>query len=352
MSNEELVAIIQAGENVSENMGLLYKQCKSFIAWTVKKFMNIAPGKFDIDDLLQESYFGLLKAVENYNPENEQKFYYDRYVKAAIYNYIGALYGIGNTVMWRYGKYKKAIAAFFDSNGRLPKDEEIAEILNVSQERIKNLRKLQTVLEDSSLDIDCSEMEDGTLGAYDLIPGDENIEDEVLDRLAKDHVSNLLWLEVDKLPFNQNQVLHLKYQQNLTTPVIADILGYTTYKSVCNAEYTAFSKLRENELIQELAEETGCDCKAAYHDGLRAFKHNRSSKVEYLALKKLTYDEELQVLTPAEKVVYSMRKTGKTIKEIGKELEYSRANISLLMKSANQKLEAYRQQQAEMKEVI
>ena len=154
------------------------------------------------------------------------------------------------------------------------------------------------------------------------------------------------------MPFNQNQVLHLKYQQNLTTPVIADILGYTTYISVCNAEYTAFSKLRENELIQELAEETGCDCKAAYHDGLRAFKHNRSSKVEYLDLKKLTYDEELQVLTPAEKVVYSMRKTGKTIKEIGKELEYSRANISLLMKSANQKLEAYRQQQAEMKEVI
>ena len=65
MEIEELVEQIQAGINPTENMEQLYLQNRSFIYQQAKKYAAYA----DMDDLMQEAYFGLHEAVKHYKPD-------------------------------------------------------------------------------------------------------------------------------------------------------------------------------------------------------------------------------------------------------------------------------------------
>ena len=65
MENEELVEQIQAGIKPTENMEQLYLQNRSFIYQQAKKYAAYA----DMDDLMQEAYFGLHEAVKHYKPD-------------------------------------------------------------------------------------------------------------------------------------------------------------------------------------------------------------------------------------------------------------------------------------------
>ena len=70
MENEELVIRIQAGENVSENMELLYSQIQSYI-WSIAwRYRDTG----EMEDLMQEGYLALYPAIENYDPAAGCKF--------------------------------------------------------------------------------------------------------------------------------------------------------------------------------------------------------------------------------------------------------------------------------------
>lgn len=66
MSNEELVAAIQSGEN--ERMGELWEQIEKFIAWKAQRIMTTMDesSTIEVDDLIQSGYFALVAAVKSY----------------------------------------------------------------------------------------------------------------------------------------------------------------------------------------------------------------------------------------------------------------------------------------------
>jgi RNA polymerase sigma factor (sigma-70 family) len=69
MSNEELVAEIQAG--AVERMGELWEQVKGLVAWKARHVMTGLenwgdPRGVELDDLVQTGYLALVKAVESY----------------------------------------------------------------------------------------------------------------------------------------------------------------------------------------------------------------------------------------------------------------------------------------------
>lgn len=69
MSNEELVADIQAG--AVERMGELWEQVDGLVKWKAKQVMTALNGRcgVDFDDLHQSGYPALVAAVDSYNPE-------------------------------------------------------------------------------------------------------------------------------------------------------------------------------------------------------------------------------------------------------------------------------------------
>lgn len=66
MSNKQLVLRIKAGENVADNMLQLWQQNQGFIRSIAKKYAAYE----EIEDLIQQGYFGMCNAVNGYDPEN------------------------------------------------------------------------------------------------------------------------------------------------------------------------------------------------------------------------------------------------------------------------------------------
>ena len=70
MSNEELVAVIQAG--ATERMGELWEQVAGLIKWKAKRIMTVlegCPGRgVEFEDLCQSGYLAMVAAVNTYDP--------------------------------------------------------------------------------------------------------------------------------------------------------------------------------------------------------------------------------------------------------------------------------------------
>ena len=63
VSNEELVTQIKDGQSINENMEQLYMNNRPLIKKRIKKFLAFESE----EDLMQEAYFCLVKAVQNAN---------------------------------------------------------------------------------------------------------------------------------------------------------------------------------------------------------------------------------------------------------------------------------------------
>lgn len=70
VTNEQLVARIQAGIDVPDNMLRLWQQNQGYIALVAKNYQAFE----DIEDLKQEGYIGLCRAVDEYKPQEGVAF--------------------------------------------------------------------------------------------------------------------------------------------------------------------------------------------------------------------------------------------------------------------------------------
>lgn len=68
MSNEELVAEIQAG--ATEQMGTLWEQISGLVKWKANRIIHALEGRVELDDLCQSGYLAMVAAVESYKEES------------------------------------------------------------------------------------------------------------------------------------------------------------------------------------------------------------------------------------------------------------------------------------------
>mgnify|MGYP004537000591 CR=1 FL=1 len=116
MSNEEIVQEIQNGINVTENMELLYRQNTPLIRKFIKPYSHYE----NIEDLEQESYFGLFEAAKNYDPNKEAKFitYARFWIVQAVYRYIQCnipAVRIPSGLNGKINRYKKYVNKYLDN---------------------------------------------------------------------------------------------------------------------------------------------------------------------------------------------------------------------------------------------
>ena len=80
MNNEEIVVQIQQGVNVSENTLKLYQNNLPIIKMIIRPYTEYE----EEADLLQESYFSLIKAIEKFDASMGYKFTTDTFFKTSI----------------------------------------------------------------------------------------------------------------------------------------------------------------------------------------------------------------------------------------------------------------------------
>lgn len=288
MTNEEMVAEIQLGKNVKQNMEQLYFNLKKLIYSIAKQYDNYC----DIEDLTQEGYFGLKYAVDTYNPDRGTTFvtYAYKPINTAIYRFYTqnvSSVKLPNHLMDNHRKILHAFNVLVEKLGREPTSEEIAQETGFSVSRVENIKHHYKKRNYSSLNEYANEEED--IQYVSNIKAPDNVEDEVCDKVQNEQLKVVLWECVDELPEREAAILHKYYQDNMTDEAIAVIcnisrsrVAYLRHQAVKKLGYGK-SLTRLKPFIEDIYS-CGVQC-----TGVGYYKQTGTSSVERTVLKREKY---------------------------------------------------------------
>ena len=262
MTNEELVKRIRGGSLVSDNMQLLYEKNLPLIKQCIKLYAAYEP----IEDLLQESYFGLYEAVQHYETSENVLFmtYAPYWIRQAVIRYIekcGSTVKIPGNARQKIAKYKKAVEKY-----------------------------MQSVV---SLDTPLTGNEDMTI--TDTLQVDLSVEDETIDKIYAEHSKNELWGIVEHYTSDrENQIIREYFINNKPMAQIAREQELSLGR-IRQIKEKGLRRLRMGKARRELSEKFDIVEAGAYRGGLNSYReHDFTSIVEYMAIKRQDAQEEYE----------------------------------------------------------
>lgn len=281
MDNEQLVARVQAGEDVAENMLKLYNQNRGFLVVMAKKYQGIA----EQEDLLQEGYIGLSEAVSRFDAGQGSSFihYAAFWVRQSMKRYIdncGSVIRLPVHVREEIYEYNKAVKEYRKYYGKWPSDYALCRLLNVSQKKLQEIKKSIQIGQVQSF----SEVLDGggaDLTLADIIASDQDLEEDVIREADTAAMKRDLWIAVDDLPGKLPEVIKRRYINGQTLSEIGEALG-VTYNGVRQRQYEALRSLRQSGRARKYRRyfEEYISADSCHHVGVESFQRTGMSEVE------------------------------------------------------------------------
>lgn len=263
MSNEELVKQIQNGA-APDAMVQLYQQNLSFIKKLAKRYQGYA----EMEDLLQEGYFGLYEAAQHYEGDSEVLFitYAAYWIKQTLRRYVRSccqIVRIPEGMADRVMRYRQFIAGYSRSYGKMPSQKTVQQCLGLSAAALKQVEGAASLGQIQSLDEPLRADEE--LSLADTVGSDEDVAGDVLEGIARTELRRELWTLVDGLEGKLPDVLHRRYEDGLTMQAIGDSLGISS-NSARSIEHKAIRTLRRPQYTCRLRPFlTDQEEAAAYH---------------------------------------------------------------------------------------
>lgn len=269
MSNEELVFQIQQGIDPARSMEHLYLQNKGLIFLIIKRHRYACQSDYnsvpviELDELMHEAYFGLIKAVESFDIEQGILFttYATPWIRQAVKRFLencGRVVRVPVHKQQQIYQYNQTTAYYLRNFNRAPSLHEYAVCLGVSEPTITHLQKYMYRDNVQSLDAIVPGTENEELTLMDTIASDLDLEREVVDRVGDKQLKDELWdivnqvLKHDKM----NEVLRYRFVDKLTLEAIGEKLNITRER-VRQYESLALRRLRNNSRTRRLVIELG-----------------------------------------------------------------------------------------------
>ena len=288
LSNETLVDLIRNASDQKERKGYISElyQSNYLYFWKICKRYSAYE---DIDDLVQEAFFGLRIAVERYNPDQGVPFinYAAIWIENSIMKYIETCGHVVRFPRWmnnRIIKYEKARKKFYQENEREPSDQELADLMSLTIEQLNKVKENALIMKTASLDKVISE-DDDDISLVDAIPDPIDHYEEITDRMDEDIKRQTIWEEVDRLKENESQVIREYYRNEKTLDDIGQARGCSS-ENVRQIRDRALSKLKRSNTIQKYANDY-LSARAYSGTGLSSFKRTGSSAPERTAIERI-----------------------------------------------------------------
>lgn len=213
MTNEDIVLEIQNGRD-SEGQLLydLWNRNKGLIYKAVKRY----EGRMEIDDLMQESYFAVVKAAESYDPEQGQTFagYLFTHVRSHVGRYVANMSGtvrLPQNVQFLVWRYNRAQAAYFSEYGENMPDVVAMRELRISKKQLKNLKSvLEAAKTPKSIETTIRE-EEGAETLRELLPDGRDTSGEVISKIFRMERAQVVREALEDLPEKYAEVLKLRH---------------------------------------------------------------------------------------------------------------------------------------------
>lgn len=284
MTNEQIVSKIRNGYSVTDHMQLLYESNLPLIKRFLKPYTVYEP----MEDLLQEAYFGLIKAVQHYETSKNVRFmtYAEYWIRQAIQRYLekcGSTVRIPSHVRQKIARYKKTVQELEQTLGRVPTDNEIAGKMHISVELLPELKiQMQGV---ASLDTPLTD--DSSLTLADTVQADYNLEDEIINKIYTEHSKSKLWGIVERFTSErENHIIKELFINNQTMAAVARKQNIL-FDRIRQIKENGLRKLRTSRAKRELLEKFDIVEAGAYRNSMSKFnEYGFTSTVEYIALRK------------------------------------------------------------------
>lgn len=307
MTNEELVAEIQQSINVKDNMQQLYMQNKPLISKFVKPYSEYA----EYDDLMQEAYFGLQKAVERYEPKEGAMFisYAMYWIKSAVSKYVsdsGNTKRISNHMIQKIYRYRKFLGQYASMNQGLPTDDVICKELEINQRCLNSIRKTIHEMNCISIDEFVPGSDDFSVG--DTIADDTNIEEDIVESAARQKAAIMLWNMVEQLSERQKGILIDRYKKNMTLEQIGEQQGVTSER-IRQLEQKGIDALKKKAELKAIAAVYDY-FPDAYKGGVGRFKSTGTSSTEYCAIKRISTMQKYLMLRAEMDAMFGITRNG------------------------------------------
>lgn len=213
------------------------------IKYTARRLSMKLPPHIDVEDLISCGITGLLDAVDRFDPKKNVKFstFAEFRIRGAMLDYLREIDWCPRSVRQKANNLQSVYTYLENTLGRPPKEEEVAQELNIS---IDKLRKDLTLINGISIfSIDEIEGDDEPSSfthrkmLANYLAEKKNDEEFLLD------LKEVLAEAIDELPENEKLIISLYYYEELTMKEIGTILGLTESR-ICQIHNQAILRLR------------------------------------------------------------------------------------------------------------
>src|SRR5215469_5765136 len=245
LSDIELLGMIRSlpRESTAWDMAseVLVNRYRPLVKSCVRRFQN-SPEPYE--DLLQVGYVGLIKAINNYDPEAGTGLagYALPCVSGEIKRYFRDKrwhVHVKRSLQERRLAVRNANTDLTQALGHAPSDTELADRLNITEDELREVRRAEMAFQSSSLDAPLP-TSDGGFSLAELIGSEDPMLEQVLDMEA-------VWTHLNGLPERQQQLLLMRFYGNMTQAEIGKHLGISQMH-VSRLLAEALSYLRERLL--------------------------------------------------------------------------------------------------------
>jgi len=179
------------------------------------------PAGVDTGELIGTGIFGLMDAVDRFDPSRGFKFetFAVPRIKGAILDGLRAIDWVPRTVRQRSRQIEQAVSELNNELKRAPSDEEIAARLGISEDELHDWLSAVAVANVGPLDHVVTDGE-----PRQLPPSNDAGPDHVLEDRE---IRSVMRAEIRQLPDRERTVVALYYDEGMTLAEIGSVLGVT-----------------------------------------------------------------------------------------------------------------------------
>lgn len=225
-----------------EKVILHYSPLVKYVAGRVSTGL---PPSVEYGDLVSYGVFGLLDAIEKYDPERGIKFetYAIARIKGAIIDELRADDWVPRSIRFKAREIERAYAALEGELRRVPSDSEVAERLGISMDEYLDLLNRMSLISLVALDelLSVSGDKADKISLADIV---ENVNVKDPSRTFEiEEMKDIIAQAINGLPEREKIVVTLYYFEGLTMREIGEVLSVTESR-ICQMHTKAILRLR------------------------------------------------------------------------------------------------------------
>ncbi|MDR2630239.1 MAG: RNA polymerase sigma factor WhiG [Spirochaetaceae bacterium] len=207
---------------------LFIRQYAPLVKYVAGKVAIGMPANVEFDDLVGYGAFGLMDAIDKFDPEKNVKFktYAVTRIRGAIFDELRSIDWVPRSVRQKTREVEDTIGALEAQLGRTASDQEIANALGMSEaEYLKTIMKISGTSILSLNDVWFSGDENDKVSIGDSIESPSSMNPDVI--VEKEEIRRVIVEAIQELPDKEKKILVLYYYEELTLKEIGQVLEVT-----------------------------------------------------------------------------------------------------------------------------